>query len=151
MADQTDICQAMFEERGAGRVTAKIRELSSIERALVADDDPIPVVDRFLAELGFAGLGDDWRFLSRGEAEGKMTSLLLQDLAYGCALVPEPRARELTALFLANFDTDTAFFSNGFATPRTSGWSPISEATFDAGVVCMDKHQIGIFWVEDED
>lgn len=32
-----------------------------------------------------------------------------------------------------------------------SSWTPISQATFDAGVVVVDKKNIGMIWVEDED
>ncbi|WP_254610248.1 hypothetical protein [Bacillus tequilensis] len=34
---------------------------------------------------------------------------------------------------------------------RLSSWSPITQATFDAGLVVIDKKKIGMFWVEDED
>ncbi|MCY8452028.1 hypothetical protein MOC98_03925 [Bacillus spizizenii] len=30
-------------------------------------------------------------------------------------------------------------------------WSPISQATFDAGLVVIDKKKIGMIWAEDED
>ena len=30
-------------------------------------------------------------------------------------------------------------------------WSPLTTATFDAGVLCASQSRAGLFWVEDED
>ena len=54
------------------------------------------------------------------------------------------------------FDEDAGFFTNSeFATHlvfiNQNGWQPLTEATFDSGVVAVDRRGVGILWVEDED
>jgi hypothetical protein len=53
---------------------------------------------------------------------------------------------------LAELSDDAVFLSNGnWHEGGSTGWSPISTATFDGGVIGYDRSRAFIFWVEEED
>ncbi|PJZ00979.1 hypothetical protein CPT06_07875 [Bacillus vallismortis] len=85
-----------------------------------------------------------------------MTYILSKDLAYEISLSSEPIAFELSDYFFHYFSDDPVYVTNAdvdvqSGDVRLSSWSPITQATFDAGVVVVDKKKIGLIWVEDED
>lgn len=55
--------------------------------------------------------------------------------------------------FLALFETSRChYYTNDCSDgERLSTWDPISDSTFDLGVVVSDEQHIGILWVQDED
>ena len=56
------------------------------------------------------------------------------------------------ASFLASFEKNARYFTNGTYGPTDlSGWNPLTDATFDTGVVAVCDSMIGILWVEDGD
>lgn len=56
---------------------------------------------------------------------------------------------------LREMKSDARFFTNGdWGNPRfenSKGWTPLSTATFDAGVLGIDSETAFIVWTEDED
>ncbi|MCY8635335.1 hypothetical protein MOD48_02810 [Bacillus spizizenii] len=76
-----------------------------------------------------------------------MTYILSLDLAYEYSLSSEPIASELCDYFFRYFSDDPVYDTNadidvqpGYV--ELSSWSPISQATFDAGLVVIDKKKI---------
>src|SRR5262249_2284587 len=138
-----------------GEMTIALRPRSpSVEDARV-------LIDAFVASLGFSGLGQGWEEINRDQAESILRLILHKDLAYRMPITPLEKATSLAGRFLALFSRSARWFTNGtyhLAPVRTPNggsagpsWNPISQATFDTGVVCIDESRIGIMWVQDED
>jgi hypothetical protein len=115
-------------------------------------------VDAFVAAFGFKGLGPSWTEISASDAFYIVRSILRRDQAYQMAVMREADAARLAEMFCALFDRNVRCVTNGnsvlpTADPRgvPGASTPISSATFDSGVVCVDDARIGMLWVEDED
>ncbi|MDB5311968.1 MAG: hypothetical protein JWO38_6170 [Gemmataceae bacterium] len=111
------------------------------------------VLDRFAALVGLFSIGDQWREITREAAESLATVVLARDLAYSVQLMPDAEARELAKRFAREFAPDARFFTNTEYTAGASswGWMPLTESTFDAGVLGVDVSTIGVLVVQDED
>ncbi len=143
-----DFKHMMKSKRDAGYVTCEIgcRKHSSILRD----------VNHFVKNHGYHGLDDQWNAIDEQTARHLMTYILSKDLAYEISLSSEPIAFELSDYFFHYFSDDPVYVTNAdvdvqSGDVRLSSWSPITQATFDAGVVVVDKKKIGLIWVEDED
>ncbi len=120
----------------------------------------VQLVDAFVGQHGFSEIGDQWREVTRDFAERTLIRLLSFDLAYRAPLVPETLARQFAKRFLGWFRSDVTFLTNHLVnsdeTAVISGLSsyrsmPITDATFDAGIVAIDSALLGILWFADED
>ncbi len=153
-SDVQAICDAIARQRKYGHVTCAVDD-----RTAAVDQRGYPVVlDEFVGTLGFRGLAVLWIEVSIQAAKALVREILLKDLAYRIAMMSEKEADLLTERFFALFDDSVRCFTNGNivlpdADPSgvPGSWNPISDATFDAGVVCLGSSRIGILWVEDED
>jgi hypothetical protein len=157
MASSIDQLGAVLRgERNRGKVTFRIHVLG---RPVAPYS--VEVVDAFVMRLGFRALADGWREVEAHEAARVVQHILHCDLAYDLEIMPEARAAELTIRFLELFSAPTRYFTNATFRRdaevntgevwRMMSWEPLSTATFDTGVVCVDATRIGILWVADED
>jgi len=109
-------------------------------------------------------LNDDnanYHTISLAKAEEIVARLLHQELAYNSEIMPMEQAWNLALDFLRGFDqADARFYTNvDFGTIRQTGpdswagpqWNPVTNATFDAGVIAIHPKRAACFWVEDED
>ena len=73
-------------------------------------------------------------------------------LAYGPYKVKEGLRRQ-AAEALRDLADNARFFTNGtwLAEAGGTGWTPLSNATFDGGVIGFDDDHAFIYWVEEED
>lgn len=85
-------------------------------------------------------------------------TILHKDMAYDSEIIPLSRADDLARRFLALFiNPPTEYFSNGSFTQRDDGavalseWSPLTQSTFDTGIIVVESELVGCLWVEDED
>jgi hypothetical protein len=122
--------------------------------------DSRAMIDGYVTELGFESPGENWCALSRAQALLIAAKVLERDLAYTSEVMPEAVARAFAEEFAAHFDDCAEFFTNATFEDHlarvapgdsVSSWSPITEATFDTGVIAVDEHRVGLIWVEDED
>jgi len=144
-----------------------VRALKSLERdlsdelagclALVAVDPAVDIDDALDRGADFAGLlGRPEREITREEAQALLSGVVDRDLAYRARRLSPVSGARAAAAFLALFPgPDTRFFTNGelglaHNLDKTGGWSPLTGATFDTGVVAIDGARLGVFWVEDE-
>jgi hypothetical protein len=126
---------------------------------LTAADDPRDVADALVRTLGLRPLGGAWREITRAAALASLRDVLERDRAYGAELMSAVDATSLADEFLDRFDATAQFYTNGTfpqqTEPHTDGWAgswdPITQATFDTGVVAVDERAAGLLWVEDED
>ncbi|RDE07350.1 hypothetical protein [Sphingomonas aracearum] len=88
--------------------------------------------------------------LNREEA-ARALAVAAGSLAYG-DYRPDPAVHALATVALAPFGNDATFLSNGHWDERRGiEWTPLSDATFDAGVIGWDARRAFILWVEEED
>ena len=103
----------------------------------------------------------NYRQVAKAEAIEILTRILHKDMAYDSEIMPRQIAAELSASFLQDFaDDSTVFFTNidysreGEISQDTRigpSWNPVTNATFDAGVIAISETRSACLWVEDED
>ena len=145
--------EAVLARRTAGRVSC----------ALVSSDtatSPTTAADLAVQGAGLRPLGDGWLEVSERDAESIAAGVLHRDLAYGAEIVPLEEARELASALLALVPQPMTCFTNGewadafgddLEPPDSVGFDPISDATLDAGIVCVGEGATLLLWVEDDD
>lgn len=119
-----------------------------------------PSLERLAGEFGLQVEASRYQEIG-GDAACRLVFLALhQDLAYCQELVPVERAVHLAEHFVDAFDhEDTRFYTNGNfhegpgdqVTWPGASWNPMTESTFDTGVLVIGPALSGVFWVEDED
>ncbi len=85
-----------------------------------------------------------------------LKTLLWKDLAYGHEFVSESVAVERARYLVTQFcDEDTKLFTNGswadYHKKSSCGFNPVTESTFDGGVLFINNGFAVCIWVEDED
>lgn len=118
-------------------------------------------LDSYVEQLNMHGLGASWREVDTSSARKIIQRILHRDLAYNSELMLQTEAKTLTDRVMSLFSLNVKCYTNGNfnedgiaispEVKRGLGWHPITEATFDTGVVFVDKSRIGLIWVEDED
>lgn len=102
------------------------------------------------------------REVSRGHARGIVAYVLGQDLAYltepSAFLLGAAEAAQLADQYVSCFSGGARFFTNGRPAigdhddvVGLAGWTPVTGATFDWGVVMSDDRYVGYIWAEAED
>lgn len=116
------------------------------------------IADEVALQFGLRPLGSAWRQVDRERAARILRSLLERDLAYHSDADSAPLAQEFSRHFVEEFPGDARFYTNGEwhddnptnGTPA-GAWTPATESTFDAGILVLHHHRVGVFWIEDED
>jgi hypothetical protein len=156
LTNAESLCAEIRARRTCGEVTVTVESRAFPNNRSVAD-----VIDAFVGNLGFVGIGDRWEEINRRVAETIAQRILHRDLAYNVEIMSAELACDLAARFLNLFTAQARYFTNGTlyqlherfnaGVTHFSSFEPITEATFDTGVVCLDKERIGLLWVQDED
>lgn len=133
---------AMVAERDCGEVTLRVSD-----RPALGSGETTIGLDALIERWGFQGIGDAWREIDRAVAEALVDRLLRHGLAYDIELMPASHALPLRQRFFALFSAGARYFTN----TCDSGWTPVSTATFDALLICLDQHLIGMLCVQEED
>ena len=115
-------------------------------RALLRDP-PAPLV---------ADASDDLDVLdeiSPQRAETLLAAALGRDLAYRVAVMPVDVAAELARQLVEVLEPGARWWTNGDVADRGNfaAWNPLTEATFDSGVIGISETRTLIAWVMDED
>ncbi|BAH40501.1 MAG TPA: hypothetical protein DGD08_04585 [Gemmatimonas aurantiaca] len=138
--------------RNTGVTTCTVVDLPSPGRGT-------SVVDQVVQGHGFRGIASEWIEVSAADAHAIVTTLLHRDLAYGTKLMSLAAASDLATPMFDAVPEPHTYFTNGDWTMNPSGngeatlhgWNPISDATFDSGVVCLGDGRAAVFWIQDED
>ena len=119
-----------------------------------------PGLEALAAEFGLQADASRYKEIG-GDAACRLVFLALhQDLAYCTKIMPAEQAVHLAEHFVDAFDhEDTRFYTNGNlhqgpddkVTWSGAAWNPMTEATFDTGILVLGPLTSGVFWVEDED
>jgi hypothetical protein len=112
--------------------------------------------------FGIRALGENWREVSRSEANVVLVALLREDMAFSLRRLGDLQVRAAIDDFLGSFSPSARFFTNGnweegwtrskhSSSSFGPAWTPATDATFDGGVIVIDSNLSGILWLEDED
>lgn len=105
-----------------------------------------------LTSFGLKAAPELLRELSAEEAEQVLWYLLSRGMAYGEERLPQEVAGPVAREFVVRHNSPSArFFSNGNLAAQ-QGWNPMTEHTFDSGVLVDDGHgAYACVWFVDED
>lgn len=97
------------------------------------------------------------REVQRPEARSILMSLLMKDMAYHADIMSLSEAESLVDHFLSAFSAVDARFVTNLEKPENTdrpfdlASSPMTQSTFDGGVICIARPIAGCIWIEDED
>jgi hypothetical protein len=140
-----DILAEIVAARRSGRVHAALRLRNGRE------------VGELLAAFGLSPKVSALNPVDLELAQRIAVLVLSQDLAYGTQLIPPAEAARLAAAFMALFaGTKVDCFTNASLSEddgrlTVKAWTPLTDATFDAGIIVLSTERAGCLWVEDED
>lgn len=113
------------------------------------------LLDSYVKGLGFHDIGAAWREVDLASAKKILMRILYKDLAYDQELMPLADAQTLADQVIDLCGSNASFYTNGDydleENKQSVEWTPITNATFDTGVIFVGESQIGLLWVEDED
>jgi hypothetical protein len=120
-----------------------------------------PSLTDLAREFGLRADMSCYREIDEASARRLATLILHRDLAYNVVIMPEEKAAQLAGAFLDQFGASACYFTNGTlheprrkVSPHVSdgwSWGPVTDATFDTGVLVLGPEVSGCLWVEDED
>ena len=141
-----DICQRILHARPGGELIVRIEAADAAS--------PGEVARRF----GLADVPGAYVEIDAAEARSVLAAVLAEDMAYGSPLMPRAAAEHLAREFIGLFGREQVrFYTNGeWGRPRAAphlgpGWVPVTDATFDTGVLVLAPGRIGCAWFMDED
>jgi len=133
------------EHRNVGRVHVEFRRPSG------AIPSEFHLATAFIEKLALRP-PPVWTRLATEDAQRAATRVLHRDLAYQAPVMAIEVAESLARRFVECCGEAAVFFTNGaLALTGTGAWSPITDATFDSGIVGLSASRVGLLWVEDED
>lgn len=100
--------------------------------------------------------------VTRNIASQIIISLLHKDMAYEAKIMKMSEAKEFANHFFSFFDKDALYYSNSDWNKNKyskdekfkfglGAYNPLTDSTFDSGVIICDSKKIGIAWFQDED
>lgn len=112
-----------------------------------------PSVPQLAREFGLLDEPHCYREITEASARRLVHLVLHRDLAYHEEAMPDSRAAELADRFFAPFGPLARYFTNGtfHENPRQARWKPVTDSTFDTGVLVIAPTCSWCLWVEDED
>lgn len=153
MSDSSLESEALrFEEevarwRSAGRVRVVVESFAFFSLS----ENLAPRLDAAVKKQGLHPLGKAWREVSLKTAREILRRVLCYDMAYNGKQMSNYRADTLIKRFLSLTDVPRRYFTNGMFEPDYGGWKPLTDATFDTGILCVSEKRLALLWVEDED
>ncbi len=171
------VSEEMRAKRGGRALFIRVCDLAPPLTRLSGDtpqadfnEDLRLVIDAFVRTCGLQGLGESWIEIDEGTARWILSRVLFRGLAHSAELMGESEAGSLARLFVRACFPEleigpTAeryrYYTNGQVVDGPTmfdlsgrpidGWTPATDATFDAGVVLDSRRRIGVLWASDED
>lgn len=152
-----NVVDEIVQQRTAGRTICAIQNDNVVGKGR-------EIADRVVQAHDLRGLGDGWSMISGADAHAIVTTLLHRDLASNTELMSLAKASDLATRFFDLVPEPHTYFTNGDWTTSSDarsdpthplatleGWDPISDATYDSGVVCVGEGSAAVLWVEEED
>jgi len=127
-------------------------------RCVTTSRYPEESLERVLGRFGLSLLEGQLISVTQEQAKLILEAILWKDLAYSSPLMDRDQASALSTLFISEFaGSDTQFLSNGeWSEYHDREWSsfpstPLTQSTFDAGIIALMPKMASCIWVEDED
>ena len=153
ISEIAELREEIISKRESGEVLLETKKL--IPSGNSDDENLMALVDSFVMQLGFSGIGDRWKHINRESAQKILNFILNKNLAYSSEeSITVTDAESIADRFMNLFKDNSQFFTNAIFNHNYSGlteWDSIAESTFDTGVVIVSNERIGILWVQDED
>ena len=113
-------------------------------------------LDIVLKELGFVTDEKYLKCISFEDAVLVTKAILWKDLAYGSEMMKENEALSAAKELLDDYaEIETEYYTNGdwvnYHDKSGCSFSPLTKATFDAGIIIKNKEFAACIWVQDED
>jgi hypothetical protein len=113
-------------------------------------------LELILAELGLARKPDWLEEIDVQQGTEIIEAILWKELAYNDELMDRTLARSYAEEFMNSFvESDCRLYSNGkwqtYHESNAFSFNPMTEATFNAGVLVIHREYAAMLWVEDED
>ncbi|MEG0192273.1 hypothetical protein [Stenotrophomonas sp. YIM B13575] len=139
-----DIAERIKQERGQDTIAGILPGAAS---ATVTD---------VASSFGLLDSPECYEEIDAVEAAKVIENVLYRDMAYNTQIMPFSLDRELSGEFVAAFaGSDARFFTNGEWGRSMGalgvGWTPVTSATFDTGVLVVSDQAVGCVWCMDED
>jgi hypothetical protein len=144
--------ERIIAQRRAGRTICVSTAIPLHQHARVS-------ADAVAQQHGMRALGDAWLEISSQQAHTIAAAVLHRDLARGDEIMPMRTAQELATEFLDLAPEPHTYFTNGewdlLASDDTLAsevsFDPLTEAAFNAGVVCVGEAVAAVLWVQDDE
>jgi hypothetical protein len=142
-----DLRDEVLQHRTVGRVHVEFRRLLDAPAASAS-----AIASAFVKSLAWQA-PEQWTSLDASGALEVVTRTLALDLAYETPVMTIDQAQKLARRFVQCLGDGAVFLTNGMLALAGTArqWSPLTNATFDTGVVGVSESRIGLLWVEDED
>lgn len=104
----------------------------------------------------FSGRDGELRLLTQDEALTTLSNCLQRGLAYDAELMSAQRASQLAAMFIGLLSPGAAWWTNVLSEWRSgstalSTLNPLTDLTYDTGVIGLDQDSFAIAWFAEED
>ncbi|MBT2668780.1 hypothetical protein J7J00_25570 [Bacillus sp. ISL-4] len=146
--------EILLAKRNSGSVTCSFKDMNQFVNTKTNEI----AKELFLKELGLKPnrIEGNWKQIDQSISKKILEYILSMDMAYDIELETKPLATMLSNYFLNEFLSNAIYYTNGDFDEddgffRLRGWQPITDSTFDTGVLVIDKNNIGILWAEDND
>ncbi|MFB2975403.1 hypothetical protein [Microseira sp. BLCC-F43] len=152
ISEIAELREEIISKRESGEVMLEIKRLITISN--FDRENIMALVDSFVRQLGFSGIGERWKQINRESAQKIFNFSLAKNLAYSEESIAITDAETIADRFMSLFKDNCQFFTNAIFNnnySRLAEWDSITESTFDTGVVIVSNERIGILWVQDED
>jgi hypothetical protein len=159
--------EGLLEVPPYGDIFIDVRRI--VSSASDCDTSDTNILDRLAEANDCRRLGNAWVGLSRADAHNRLLGVLSTTLISPLELMPPMRAAEVADAFLALFEADSRYFSNGsfqydLATHTWTplevlpsgveigpNWTPLTYAIMDTGIAIVSNARSGLLWVRDSD
>lgn len=154
-----ELLKQIRQERDCGRITLAAEARLPASQRDTDTASLLAAADIYVARFGFTGQGAAWRTVNQSLAARIIELILRRDLAYGGPLLKPETAQAAARTFFDLFAPPSLFLTNSHFDSEGDpaillsqrSWTPITDATFDTGIIAVNTGRVGIFWAEDED
>lgn len=102
----------------------------------------------------FTGAPGQLRAISQAQATARLRNCLHRGMAYNVEVMNQETATRLATIFVGLLSADASWWTNTSHERddgRLAAFSPLTDATFDSGVIGVARDSLAIAWFADED
>jgi hypothetical protein len=113
-------------------------------------------MQHLLKSMSLAPEPEGLKEIDTSTAEKIIEAILWKDLAYGAEIMPKEQASKYALWFVEQYSSqECKLYTNGdwvnYHQKSSNGWHPLTDATFDGGIIIVHPQYAICIWVQDED